>query len=43
MDTKTNTRACLGGDIHYTVIFNSIYARELGYNTFFIKIDLNGI
>jgi hypothetical protein len=31
------------GNIHYTVIFNSIYAREIGYNTFIVKIDLNGI
>jgi hypothetical protein len=31
------------GNIHYTVIFNSIYAREMGYNTFIVKIDLNGI
>jgi len=29
-----------GGDIQYTVIFNSIYARGMGYNTFIAKIDI---
>ena len=29
-----------GGDIQYTVIFNSIYTRGMGYNTFIAKIDI---
>ena len=50
MVTNTNTGEWMGvgvgvgvGNIHYTVIFNSIYVREMGYNTFIVKIDLNGI